>query len=66
MPHQELPYWHFNVPPAERTAACPDYLRDLTDKDRGLIGMWDDEFEPVSWAEARDIIRTETPSQYRI
>ena len=43
--------------PAERTAACPDYLRDLTAKDRGLIGLWDDEFEPVSWDEARDIIR---------
>lgn len=57
MPHETLPYWHFNIPIEERTTECPDYLQNLSEKDKRLIGTWDDEFEVITWEEAKDIVR---------
>ncbi|KAL1842276.1 hypothetical protein VTJ49DRAFT_5661 [Mycothermus thermophilus] len=50
---QDLPYWQVNVPPALRTAECPDFLRELSDKDRRIIGTPDSEYEIDSWDSVR-------------
>jgi hypothetical protein len=47
---QDLPYWQVNVPEQLRTAECPDFLRNLTDKDRGIISTPDSDYEIDSWA----------------
>jgi hypothetical protein len=47
---QGLPYWQVNVPEHLRTAKCPDFLRNITDKDRGIISTPDSEYEIDSWA----------------
>jgi hypothetical protein len=51
-----LPYWQVNVPEGERTAECPEFLRELSEKDRGIIGTRDVEFRVLTWAEVRRII----------
>ncbi|KAH6853780.1 hypothetical protein B0I37DRAFT_15565 [Chaetomium sp. MPI-CAGE-AT-0009] len=48
--HPDLPYWQVNIPEHLRTAECPDFLRNLTDKDRGIISTPDSEYEIDSWA----------------
>ncbi|TPX08889.1 uncharacterized protein E0L32_009593 [Thyridium curvatum] len=57
-PDGDLPYWQVNVPPSEREAECPDFLRDLSDKDRGIVGTRDADFRPDSWAVLRRKIET--------
>ncbi|KAK4147604.1 uncharacterized protein C8A04DRAFT_33774 [Dichotomopilus funicola] len=44
-----LPYWQVNIPPALRTAECPDFLRNVSDKDRGIISTPDSEYVADSW-----------------
>lgn len=47
---EDLPYWQVNVPPPLRTTECPEFLRNLTDKDRGIISTPDSEHQIDSWA----------------
>jgi hypothetical protein len=56
MPHEELPFWQFNVPAEQRMPECPAYLLDISDKDRGLIGKWDADYEPMTWGEAQTTV----------
>ncbi|KAK7923960.1 hypothetical protein PG985_006014 [Apiospora marii] len=53
-----LPYWQVNVPEAERERECPEFLRDLSAKDRGIIGTPDDQYHTLTWPEVRDIVAT--------
>ena len=46
---QDLPYWQVNIAEHRRTPECPDFLRSLTDKDRGIISTPDSEYEIDSW-----------------
>ncbi|KAK4158444.1 hypothetical protein C8A00DRAFT_28449 [Chaetomidium leptoderma] len=47
---QDLPYWQVNIHGHLRTAECPEFLANLTDKDRGIISTPDSEYEVDSWA----------------
>jgi hypothetical protein len=47
----DLPYWQVNVPPSERTAECPDFLRDLSPKDIGIISTPDADYHVDTWPE---------------
>ncbi|KAL2165153.1 hypothetical protein VTH06DRAFT_449 [Thermothelomyces fergusii] len=46
----DLPYWQVNVPEHQRTAECPDFLRNISDKDRRIISTPDSEYQRDSWA----------------
>ena len=63
MAHENLimPFWHFNVLPNERTVECPDYLQNLSEKDKSLIGKWDADYEYLSWQEVRQIVGEQFP-----
>ncbi|KAK3310070.1 uncharacterized protein B0T15DRAFT_388843 [Chaetomium strumarium] len=50
---EDLPYWQVNVPEHLRTAECPEFLRDITEKDRRIISTPDSEFELDSWEVVR-------------
>ncbi|KAK4116407.1 hypothetical protein N656DRAFT_774664 [Canariomyces notabilis] len=50
---EELPYWQVNVPEHLRTAECPDFLRNLNEKDLGIISTPDSEFQADSWEVVR-------------
>ncbi|PSR81689.1 hypothetical protein BD289DRAFT_372335 [Coniella lustricola] len=60
-----LPYWQVNVPPSERQTDCPAPLRNLSAKDRRLIGLPDEEYRVQSWAEVVDIVRTGRLADFR-
>lgn len=69
---EDLPYWQVNVPERLRTADCPDFLRNLTDKDRGIISTPDSEYQLESWpvvqqrvAQNRPELFQRVPSQLR-
>lgn len=52
-----MPFWHVNVPEAERTAECPDFLSNLSDKDRGIISTPDADYHIQTWDEVCQIVR---------
>lgn len=54
---EKIPYWNVNVPPAQWTVECPDYLAQVDESDRKHLGVWDDEYHVQSWAEVKEIAR---------
>ena len=56
MPHEELPFWLVNVPRDQWPAECPDFLRDVGEKDRMIIGTPDPDYKRLSWQEVQEII----------
>ena len=56
MPHEELPFWLVNVPWDQWPAECPDFLRDVGEKDRMIIGTPDSDYKRLSWQEVQEII----------
>lgn len=54
----ELPYWQVNIPSEDRQEKCPEFLRDISDKDMRIIGTPDDEYRVQTWPQVVDIIRT--------
>ncbi|KAK7941037.1 uncharacterized protein PG986_013424 [Apiospora aurea] len=53
-----VPYWHVNIPESERERDCPEFLRDLSAKDRGIIGTPDDQYRDLTWPQVRHIVAT--------
>lgn len=51
-----MPYWHVNVPEAERTEECPEFLRNLSVKDVGIISTPDDKYHVLTWPEVQAIV----------
>ncbi|OZA55132.1 MAG: hypothetical protein B7X78_11025 [Sphingomonadales bacterium 39-62-4] len=51
-----IPYWHYNVPEADRTPECPPFLLNLSDKDRRIVGSPDSSFTRLTWAQVRALI----------
>lgn len=60
-----LPYWHVNVAPSDREAECPDFLRNLSAKDEGIIGTRDEDFRVLAWDEVRQIIADNGLDRFR-
>lgn len=59
MPKEEsLPFWKVNVPREQRPAECPDFLKDISEKDEGIIGTPDEEYTLLSWQEVRELVST--------
>lgn len=51
-----LPYWQVNIPPAERESICPEFLRNLSPKDEGIIGTPDSQYQIATWAQVQQVI----------
>ncbi|KAI1333266.1 hypothetical protein F5Y16DRAFT_8392 [Xylariaceae sp. FL0255] len=51
-----LPYWQVNVPVAERAQDCPEFLRQLSKKDLGIISTPDADYHVHTWPEVQKII----------
>jgi hypothetical protein len=58
MPHEELPFWLVNVPRDQWPASCPEFLRNVSDKDMRIIGTPDSLYSVLSWEEVREIVST--------
>lgn len=65
MLHEELPFWLVNVPRDQWPAECPDFLRDVGEKDRMIIGTPDSDYKRLSWQEVQEIIRLNRVDLFR-
>lgn len=54
----QLPYWQVNILPEDREEDCPESLREISDKDIGIIGTPDEEYRVQTWQQVVDIVRT--------
>lgn len=45
-----------NIPEDKRTEECPEFLRSLSEKDKGIIGTPDSEYHVATWPEVQKIV----------
>ncbi|KIN04156.1 hypothetical protein OIDMADRAFT_18213 [Oidiodendron maius Zn] len=55
---EEIPFWHVNIPEAQRVLECPEFLATLSEKDRQIISTPDAQFHILSWPEVQHLIAT--------
>ncbi|KAK2611240.1 hypothetical protein N8I77_004601 [Diaporthe amygdali] len=60
-----LPYWQVNIPPEDREEKCPEFLRDVSNKDVGIIGTPNEEYRVQTWQEVVGFIRTDRLADFR-
>ncbi len=51
-----LPYWLVNVPQEEWPSECPDYLKNVSEKDKASLSTLDADYHRLSWDEVKEII----------
>jgi hypothetical protein len=51
-----IPYWLVNVPRAQWPMACPDFLRDLSEKNIQVLSTPDAAYPRQSWETVKEII----------
>ncbi|CRG88088.1 putative protein YPL067C [Talaromyces islandicus] len=54
---QPLPYWLVNVPRSQWPATCPDFLKDLPDKNIGILATLDADYRRLNWDGVKDLVR---------
>jgi hypothetical protein len=53
---EPLPYWLNNVPEHQRPATCPEFLLDISDRNKGMISLPEAEFHRLTWPEVQELI----------
>lgn len=53
-----LPYWQVNIPPQEREEECPDFLRNIDEKDIKLLSTLQSDYKLQTWEELASDIST--------
>lgn len=61
----DLAYWNVNLPPSKHTADCPEALRTVGDKDRGIIGTLDADYAVMSWEDVCQLVAAMRLDQLR-
>ena len=54
---EAVPYWCVNVPRDQWPDECPDFLRDVSDKDRGILATPDDQYRRLTWPEVKSLVQ---------
>ena len=54
--HDDMPFWCVNVPREQWPAECPDFLRDIGEKDQRIIGTPDDSYTLLTWDQVRELV----------
>jgi hypothetical protein len=55
-PYDALQYWQVNVPTSERSETCPDFLLNLSEKNRQTLSTPDEDFRRLTWPEVKELI----------
>ena len=55
---KNLPYWLMNVPKDQRPDQCPEFLLDISDRNKNLIELPQNKYHIMSWHEVQELIRT--------
>ena len=53
---EALPFWQVNCPLQERTAECPAFLLNLSEKDRRIIGTPDVDYTLMPWNQVKELV----------
>lgn len=53
---ETFPYWNVNVPESQQTEECPEFLRNLSEKDRGILSTPDSAYRLETWPEVQKIV----------
>jgi hypothetical protein len=60
MPHEEpLPFWLVNVPHDQWPAECPEFLKDISEKDKRIIGTPNSQYTLLHWDEVKELVSTD-------
>lgn len=51
-----LPYWRVNIPKSEWPQKCPDFLLDVSERDREILLTLDDQYHRATWVEVQECI----------
>lgn len=54
----QLPFWLVNVPENKRPSKCPDYLENLDQRNKDIIGTPDASYHVQTWPEVAEQIKT--------
>lgn len=52
-----LPYWLVNVPEDQRPEKCPDFLLNISDRNKAIVSVPENEFYRLTWMEVQEIVR---------
>ncbi|KAL4979667.1 hypothetical protein BDW66DRAFT_94910 [Aspergillus desertorum] len=60
-----IPYWNVNVPKAQRTVECPNFLRDQSEKNISILSTPDERYQRQGWELVRRIVETNRIDQFK-
>ena len=52
-----LPYWLINISEDQRPEKCPDFLLDISDRNKAIVSVPENEFHRLTWMEVQEIVR---------
>lgn len=52
-----LPYWLMNIPRNQWPAECPDFLRNLPEKNIQILSTPDEQYKRQNWESVKEFIR---------
>lgn len=55
-PAEPLPYWLVNVPRDQWPESCPEFLKELSDKNIGILATLDSEYEWIGWDKVKELV----------
>ncbi|KAF4552826.1 Hypothetical protein D9617_9g026170 [Elsinoe fawcettii] len=53
----DVPYWRVNVPEKDWPETCPDFLTNITDKQKRILATNDANYHILSWDEVKDVVK---------
>jgi len=53
---EPLPYWLINVPKDQQPAACPEFLLDISDRNKAMINLPQADYHVLTWSEVQELI----------
>ena len=59
MAEETTPYWLVNIPKDQWPKECPEYLKNVGDRDRQMISTPNSRFHRLTWPEVKDNIGVE-------
>ena len=56
MAPESMPYWLVNVPQDQWPSSCPEFLINVSAKDKEILSTLDADYRRLTWPEVQEII----------
>ncbi len=53
---EPLPYWLINVPKDQQPAECPEFLLDISERNKAMINVSQADYHVLTWPEVQELI----------